>query len=562
MNEPLTKAEKMTFVVILCGAAAGLCYGWKVFWFLTDDAFIAFRYVSNSLLGHGYVWNPPPFEPVEGYTSFLWILCLDLTWRITWVEPPIAANYLSLLCSYATLVIASIMLMRLTWIESLRPLRLTMLGLLCAFLLLNRTFLAWTSSGLETALFSCLVAWWVYSHVCIHATVKRVFCCSLAAALELTRPDGLLFCAATILTSLLSCFQLHRQGRPHTPIILAMSPLLLVAMHISWRYVFYDGWLPNTYYAKVTSIWTESGILYAFSFVLEYGLWLFIGLVSCAAGTAYKNMRGAHNRTGRPGLSSLIIRKDRGSECDVNTVVVLTLLAHFAFYTLIVGGDHFEYRVYAAYVPLIFVGFVWSLNYLNWGRIPTIGIAMAFVILSLPVQWTHWALTHNLNTRAETWVMRVPISPAWPAPLRWYSEFFDSAQSWLIEHHVCMRHQEHKIFWQTQIKKYPGRRAGMGISNTDYPVLPLSSVGVPAWVLPHINIIDRAGLNDFVIARTPVEKREVRLMAHDRFPPTGYVESFRPNVTARGENVTVFRRPKPLTAAEIRRIESFWRRRL
>ena len=39
-------------------------------WFLTDDAFIAFRYVRNLLEGHGLVFNPG--ERVEGYSNFLW----------------------------------------------------------------------------------------------------------------------------------------------------------------------------------------------------------------------------------------------------------------------------------------------------------------------------------------------------------------------------------------------------------------------------------------------------------------------------------------------------------
>ena len=50
--------------------------GWHLFYFLTDDAYITFRYVSNSLAGRGLVWNPAPFRPVEGYTSFLWAIVL------------------------------------------------------------------------------------------------------------------------------------------------------------------------------------------------------------------------------------------------------------------------------------------------------------------------------------------------------------------------------------------------------------------------------------------------------------------------------------------------------
>src|SRR5690349_23694659 len=82
--------------VILLVALAALYAGWRLFWFLTDDAYIAFRYISNAHLGYGYVWNAPPFKPVEGYTSFLWVLLLDVIWRVTGLEPPQSANAVAL----------------------------------------------------------------------------------------------------------------------------------------------------------------------------------------------------------------------------------------------------------------------------------------------------------------------------------------------------------------------------------------------------------------------------------------------------------------------------------
>ena len=95
---PLSNRERIGVAVILALSAVLLGLGWRVFWFLTDDAYIAFRYVSNRQLGHGYVWNAPPFLPVEGYTSFLWVAILDLVWSLTGVEPPRSANPLALLC--------------------------------------------------------------------------------------------------------------------------------------------------------------------------------------------------------------------------------------------------------------------------------------------------------------------------------------------------------------------------------------------------------------------------------------------------------------------------------
>ena len=61
----------------------------SVAWFLTDDAFISFRYVRNLLEGHGLVFNPG--EYVEGYTNFLWILELAALWGLFGLRPEQAA---------------------------------------------------------------------------------------------------------------------------------------------------------------------------------------------------------------------------------------------------------------------------------------------------------------------------------------------------------------------------------------------------------------------------------------------------------------------------------------
>src|SRR5258708_34154712 len=87
----------------------GLYVGWRAFWFLTDDAYIAFRYVSNSRLGYGYVWNAPPFKPVEGYTSFLWVVLMDIIWRGLGVQPPDSSNVVSLIFAAGTLVLTAAM---------------------------------------------------------------------------------------------------------------------------------------------------------------------------------------------------------------------------------------------------------------------------------------------------------------------------------------------------------------------------------------------------------------------------------------------------------------------
>ncbi|MDQ4078105.1 MAG: hypothetical protein M3220_17895 [Chloroflexota bacterium] len=548
----------------MIAAGVGLLVGWKAFWFLTDDAFIAFRYASNSIQGYGYVWNPPPFQPVEGYTSFLWVLLLDIVWRTSGFEPPVSANVLSLLFSYLTLILASVMVMRLEWAAPLRRYRFVFLLLLLLFLLSNRTFLAWTSSGLENAMFCFFVTLWVFVLFHIHPPARKIFLAALvASALALTRPEGLLYCAGTVAISVRFLFKQNGLSRAHYHTLLGLTPLLMVCLHLIWRFWFYRSWLPNTYYAKVVAPWPESGVRYMLSFILEYGLWFSALIVFAGLMAALLTWKDRFRHANQASVFTFLMKRLRSKKYHLRTVVVLVMLLHVSYYTFIVGGDHFEYRIYNQYIPFIFLLCLWSLNRLAIRQVsrPAIfGLALLSVLVSLPVQWTHWSVTHDLNTREETHMMVVPISPEWPPPLRWYSHLFDDLQSWLITHHVGMRHQEHKVFALTQLADHPPRETGMQLPRADYPVFATYAVGVPGWVLPHVSIIDTLGLNDYVIARTPIPEQPLRLMAHERRPPAGYLESFHPNVLYSDGEVTVQPREEPLAETDIRRIESCWRK--
>ena len=99
----LSRARNAALVVaatVLFGAF--LAHAW-VYRFLTDDAFISFRYARNLATGHGLVFNPG-HEPVEGYSNFLWVLILAGA-RFVGLSPERIANALSLLLSAAVWVL-------------------------------------------------------------------------------------------------------------------------------------------------------------------------------------------------------------------------------------------------------------------------------------------------------------------------------------------------------------------------------------------------------------------------------------------------------------------------
>jgi len=523
------------------GAALVVCVvGWRCFYFLADDAYIAFRYVSNHALGFGFTWNAPPFAPVEGYTSFLWVVLLRAVWGVTGVAPPVAANAVSLLCALGSLILTAVLVIRLVKQREVAwPLR-TFLILVLLGTVSNRTFLAWTSSGLETALFNLLLhAWLLVVLTPSQRSTRRIaWLTTLVSLLSLTRPDGYLFVAATLLIVGLE-FPYRSARRSWSP-WLALAPLGLVAAHVLWRKAFYGEWLPNTYYAKSVGPWPEAGVRYLAAFVLEYGLWFWALFVGAALLVAARAGRG------------------KSAAC---VIAVGCVLAHAAYYTFIVGGDHFEFRVYSQLVPLLMVAMVWALLTLQIPARWAVAVMLAFVVLSWPIPWTHWARTHTLETREQTRALRVPVADAFPPPLGRVAAQWDALQDWLIGHHVGMRHQEHKVLHAFLADWLPGRAEGSQfLEHTENPVIVATSVGVVGWAFPHVHVIDQLGLNDYVIARTPLRGDVRRSMAHDRRPPPGYVASFEPNVAfdAFG-NSRSLTRETPLSDERIREIESHFR---
>jgi arabinofuranosyltransferase len=325
--------------------------------------------------------------------------------------------------------------------------------------------------------------------------------------------------------------------------------------------MFYGDWLPNTYYAKYSSLWPESGVRYAASFVLEYAVWVWVGLL------VYVVFRTARSGVWREAWKRQAAADSNGREENsyrdslTLLVVILTVMAHFFYYTVIIGGDHFEYRVYSHLVILLFVSFAALMNTARFNRRMAIVCFALFVVFSWPVPWIHKNATRHIQSRRETVKMRVPVAGYFPKFLKWYAASFDNLQFWLIDKLVCVRHQEHKVaqqWWTNEV--IPPRDTASGSTAAGYPIMAAGGgAGSLAWVLPRMNIIDLYGLNDYVIARNPVAASQDRMMAHDRQAPDGYLECFAPNAQLMpGRRVDIKGRPEPLTAAHIRSCEALW----
>ena len=513
--------------------------GWmaEASWFLTDDAFISFRYVRNLLEGHGLVFNRG--ERVEGYSNFLWVLELALLWGVFGLRPEHAAPWLSVAFTVGTVAVMLWWVARLPALQHRVLVAWMALGLVCS----SATFAVWTSGGgLETRQFTFFV---VVAVVCLslYRESRRallVVSLSLAAA-ALTRPEGPLFAVC--------CFAWYAvQRRVDTgqwgkgwraAACLVIPVVVLVAGHYLFRYSYYGEWLPNTYYAKHVRPWYEAGLRYLWVAALETGLYLLLPLAVVS-----------------------LVKGWRGRRCLTYALPLLCIGSHAAYIARI-GGDNFEYRPLDFYWPLLAVAAAVGIVHLgSWASITfrrlAAGARTCALILFLPVLFYSSAMQGALLVEgvkaAERiiqphltlgrdnagWLLAVPgmsMLAATSDPLRLY----------LVRKLVGTRHSEHRNVAAKRIREWrPYEDMARDVIPLD-AVMAQGAIGIQPFYLSDMRVVDVLGLADATVARNPVSRpNHRRIMAHDRKPPPGYLEK-------RGVNIYVYppafvEVPEPLVA--------------
>lgn len=450
--------------------------------FLCDDAFIHFRYVANAYEGHGLVWNRAPFAPVDGYTGFAWPVLLWAAWAWFGAEPPAAANWLSAGCGVLQFVVLAITALRLRRLDGTRAADRVGIAAL-AVIVASRSFLQWMTGGLDTALFNVgFVTWVVLAFARRTDSWRWLAAWSAAAALAaLTRPDGLLLVAATVATATLT---LVRCRGPAGRFVLGLLPLATVAAHLLWRRWFYGEWMPNTYYAKVVEPWPEAGLRYGACFSLEHGTWLVAGLA--IVWLAVEHVRD------RWFLWRCLVER------TAIVAVVGACLVHAGYYVLRVGGDHFEYRVFSQFVPLLVLATAAMGLRLATGTAAAM-VALLGLALASSAGWAHLAWTRDMPAHGFQ-----PIAPKVPELVRPLARWYDRQQAWLLFQNVGVRCQHHaNLLANVFLAPFP-TRLRIAAPPDPFPIFAAKGVGVVGWALPDCAIVDMHGLNDWVVARTPV----------------------------------------------------------
>jgi arabinofuranosyltransferase len=305
-------------------AAAVLVPHARLFDFVTDDAYISFRYARNLALSGELVFNLG--ERVEGYTNFLWTVLLALGIKLGW-GPVALSRFLGVGFAIATLAVVVRMSLRLAGEERSRwhllaPLLLAGMG----------GYACWSSGGLETQLFTFLLTLGFDLVLAEVARGRGTASAAIFALAAMTRPEGVMFFALVAVFRLLTNLRRERRLLPRKHEWLWVALFVgLFAPYFAWRWHYYGWVFPNTYYVKssgAAGTW-KLGVYYLRRFCEDYGVHFLLVLALL----------------GRPDQADQRRR-------DLRRLAGIVWLC-FAVYVVKVGGDFMGlYRFILPVVPL------------------------------------------------------------------------------------------------------------------------------------------------------------------------------------------------------------------
>ncbi|HEY0253880.1 MAG TPA: hypothetical protein VGC41_20260, partial [Kofleriaceae bacterium] len=279
--------------------------------FVTDDAYISFVF-SRNFAEHGQLsFNLG--QPVEGYTNFLWTIVLGLL-MIVGISPEVSSRVLGTACALATLYVV--------FRSTERALeRKTPIAVVPALLLAcSAGFACWTSGGLETQLFTMLVAIAIDASLC-NAMPRAAVALALAA---MTRPEGLLV-AAVLAVVYVGNNALEKKWLTKRDLVAAAVFIVIWAPWFAWRWHYYGYKFPNTYYVKADGPWVDPKMALQMAETGRYYIWRWLVQTHLLYGSPFV-------------VLALVTAKPRTVRFRLVTTTALTAVV-YTIYAMSVGGD-------------------------------------------------------------------------------------------------------------------------------------------------------------------------------------------------------------------------------
>jgi hypothetical protein len=222
-----------------------------------DDAFIFLRYANNIAHGYGFVWNPGS-APVEGYTSFLFLMLLVII-RLLGFTSISANGWLGIISSAIALL--------LTWklVETILPGKPLVWIIVYGVVGAAPILISWTTEGLDITFYTAILLSATLAYLLSNEGKVSIWVVGLLfTLLALARPEGILLFGITGIFEIIRNFRLERKIFFRRLILLILPFLLIYVPYFIWRWSYFGYIFPNTYYDKTGAglIQIKGGLVY------------------------------------------------------------------------------------------------------------------------------------------------------------------------------------------------------------------------------------------------------------------------------------------------------------
>jgi len=429
---------------------------------LCDDAYITIRTVDNFVHGYGLRWNVG--ERVQAYTHPLWMWALVPGYLATG-----SARVTLLMTGLAAALGALALLVRA---GSDRP---VLTAAVLVGLGASKSFVEYSTSGLEEALLFCLLAGILPLMVVEPGERRRaVLALFLASLLFLTRMDAVIIVTPLVLW----CLAGRWRERPRIVLVAAVAPAVL---WLAFATFYYGAPFPNTAYAKLGHGLARSALV--------------------TQGLRYLNDFWRMDPAGTAiivgGLVWSIVRRSWLTPAGI---------ALWIGYVVWIGGDFMSGRmlapaVWAAALVLVLTGPKLR---------PAAGLAVAIATIALALLGSSpaiWGQPQRSGSGRTTWSVTDERQFYYP-------------NTGLLIHG-----------FEETANQHPWPRRVLDARDEGRLVQPFKWVGFAGYFAgPTVHLIDEYGLTDALLARLPAEADWAPGHFH-RIVPDGYVEA----VTGNGE---------------------------
>lgn len=415
---------------------------YKTAW-ISDDAIITFRYVSNLRHGYGAVFNVG--ERVQGYTHPLWFALLCVGSVVT-SDETFAAMGLSLAFTFATIVCLGAFLAGAARTRTAGSLIAALFAVLLAT---SDSWRAFQTSGLEGPLSSLLVVLFVVS--VLDERAFRPWKVLLGGALlALCRPDFALLVTPAGFVALMVAGR-ERRLREAAVALLPLSGFVFAR-------VYYGEFLPNTGHAKLGIYTFEQGVHQGLLYVTD---WFVNEPVTVLASGALLIFGAARVR-----------RRPEGALC-LGLVV-------YSVYLVVIGGDFMRGRLL---MPIL-------VGYSAFG-----GLALA---RHLDVAWTLPKSAAAAAMVAAVGALAVTTAPEQTRMLS-NSGIINERMYWLPEHSLATYAETRVLTHNPEFDLVAAYIKACG----DVTIHSRTPAALGYYLGPQLSVIDTLGLTDRTIALLP-----------------------------------------------------------